>query len=373
MAELPLTLELVDPHSPRVEAVWRSLERHGIASYFQSWGWIRTWLDCLPPALVPPLAVVTSGGATVAAFFLARRRLLRHGLIPTRALFLGTTGLPRFDELTVEHNAVLRDPTHPLSLDDLLGVLPPAWDELFLPALTPRAFPGSALGSPPTRHHLRVDKTAPAHYVDLDKVRAAKGGYLSLLSSGARARIRRSQRGFASLQLEVATELRQAQEIYDELVELHGRSWRARGLPGAFADEWFDRFHRTLVAARFASGEIQLSRIRSLGATIGCLYNLVSEGRVLFYQSGFADFEDPRLKPGLVCHAALVEHNAEAGHAVYDLLAGGAHYKDSLATDELPLTWARVQRPLARFAVEDRLRRLRGGLRRVVAAALRRT
>ena len=83
----------------------------------------------------------------------------------------------------------------------------------------------------------------------------------------------------------------------------------------------------------------------------------MSHGRVLFYQSGFAAFDDPRIKPGYVCHAAAIEHAAAAGHAIYDFLGGDGRYKQSLATDETQLAWVRVQRPRLRFAIEDRLRR----------------
>jgi hypothetical protein len=47
---------------------------------------------------------------------------------------------------------------------------------------------------------------------------------------------------------------------------------------------------------------------------VGCLYELISNGRVLFYQSGVASAgDDARKKPGYVCHAEAVRHNAAAG------------------------------------------------------------
>jgi CelD/BcsL family acetyltransferase involved in cellulose biosynthesis len=171
-----------------------------------------------------------------------------------------------------------------------------------------------------------------------------------------RAQLRRAQRGFGELSLDVAADEREAADIYGELVRLHGLRWRARGQPGAFADPWFDRFHRRLIAERFRHGEIQLLRLRAGATTLGCLYNLVAGGRVLFYQSGLESFADPHLKPGYLCHAAAIRHNAAAGHAVYDLLAGASRYKQSLATDEVELVWARIQRPLCRFAIEERVR-----------------
>ncbi len=191
-------------------------------------------------------------------------------------------------------------------------------------------------------------------YVDLARVRAA-GDYLALLSPSTRAQIRRTRRGLGALTVEEAADARQALAFYDELVALHARRWRARGLPGAFADPWIDRFHRRLIERRFPHAEIQLLRVRAGGDTVGCLYNLVAGGRVLFYQGGLAEHADPRVKPGYACHAEAVRVNAAAGRAAYDFLGGEGRYKRSLATDEARLAWARVQRPLARFSVEDRL------------------
>ncbi len=350
-------LRLLDAHAPIAKETWCALQQQASPPYFLTWGWIRNWLACLPLRDAPRLATLFVGDVPVAAFFLGRRRLFRHFFVPSRALFLNTTGRARWDELTVEHNALLCAPDACLSLDALLDLLPADWDELFLPALSRASFPGSALDAPLPGHVVLIDSECSSPYVDLAKVRAAAGGYVSLLSSRTRAQIRRAQRGFGTLRLEAAADVRRALEIYDELVELHTRTWRSRGMPGAFADPWFDGFHRRLIGERFEHGEIQLLRLSAGSATIGCLYNLIATGRVLYYQSGLASFGDPHLKPGYVCHAEAVRHNAAAGHAVYDLLAGDSRYKRSLATDEVRLVWARIQRPLARFQVERRLRR----------------
>jgi CelD/BcsL family acetyltransferase involved in cellulose biosynthesis len=346
-----LSLELLAPDDARVEATWRGLEANSAPPFFLSWGWIENWLACVPRADAPPLAVVSRDGAPVAAFFVGRKVRVRHGVVPSRALFLNATGVPRLDELCIEHNAVLGEP---LPLDALCGLLPSAWDELYLPGVAADAF------AAPAGARLRVEKQVAAPYVDLARVRAAPGGYVSLLGAQTRAQLRRARRAVGPITIEVADGLARASEIYDELVALHQASWRARGQPGAFADPWFDRFHRRLIARRFAHGDVQLVRVRAGDATLGCLYNLVGHGRVLFYQSGIARVADPRIKPGYLCHAAAIELAAAAGHARYDFLGGDARYKRQLATDAAQLAWLRVQRPRARFALEDRVRRWLG-------------
>jgi len=123
------------------------------------------------------------------------------------------------------------------------------------------------------------------------------------------------------------------------------------------------RFHRRLIERRLAAGEVQLARVRAGDTTIGCLYNFVWQGNVLFYQSGLAYESNSKLKPGLVCHALAVEHAARAGHRSYDFLAGQSRYKQSLSTGARELVWARLQQPRLRFALENAARTARNYVR----------
>jgi len=353
-----MRFELVDPRSPFAERTWKRLEAVSKPVYFLTWGWIENWLDCLPADQLPQLAIVTENGLPISAFFVVRRRLLRYNVLPSRGLFINTVGDARFDELCIEHNAMVgRD----LAVEDLIGLLPPNWDELFLPAMRADALGGLAdrdLRARSAGYQVRVDEKKRVHHVDLAKVRA-KGDYISLLGSSTRSQIRRARKKSGTLELDVATTLAEAMVIYDEMCAFHGRYWRSRGQFGVFADPWFDRFHRTLIEKRFAHGEIQLLRLRSDGDSVGCLYNFVAHGHVAFYQSGLNHIPERDLKPGYQSHVAAIEHSARAGHAIYDFLAGDARYKQNLGTDATDMVWARVQKKLARFALEDRVRRLR--------------
>lgn len=347
-----LTLALLDADDRDVEPIWRALETAARPSYFLTWGWVSTWLAALPAATRPQLAVIREGATAVAACFLGRRRQRRHGVVPTRMRYVNATGISQFDELCIEHNAMLCVPGIAWPLQALIDGLPADWDELALPAID------AAPLAPPDGYQLVIDREVAAPYVDLARVRAT-GDYLALLGSNTRAQIRRARRAVGPCVLEVARTPAEALEIYDELVALHTASWRRRGEPGAFADPWFDRFHRRLIAERFGHGEIELLRLRARGQTIGCLYNLIAHGRTLFYQSGLAAFDDPHIKPGYLCQAAAIEHAAAAGGAIYDFLGGDARYKASLSTGATRLIWARVQRRLVRFALEERARHLR--------------
>ena len=353
-----MRLELLAASDPRVESSWRELEALAHPTYFLTWGWIENWLACLGPERAPQLALITDGDV-VAAFFLGRQRKVRHHVLPSRAMFLNSTGIPSFDELCIEHNTILCRPGVAPALTRWLELLPHDWDELFLPAVDRDTVWGLDSSS---KYRVHIDREVAAPFVDLARVRSAND-YVSLLGSNTRAHIRRAFRAIGACHLEVAQNVEQALEIYQELVALHTASWARRQQPGAFADPWFDHFHRRLIAQRFAHGEIQLLALRAGSTTIGCIYNLVVDGRALFYQSGLGHFVDPRLKAGYLCHSAAIEHCAAMGLATYDLLGGDARYKAALATDTARLAWIRVQRPLLRFSLEHRAKQLRGVVR----------
>lgn len=361
---MSLSLHLLDPRvdAVRVAETWQALEAVAQPPYFLTWGWMQNWLACLPASQLPDLAVWREDQRDVATCFLGHQQLVRHHFFPSRALFLNATGVPSRDELCIEHNAILCVPGQRARALDLVSLVPGDWDELFLPAVDEGSFAdleqhdGRRNGTD-RRYRVRLEKEVVAPFVDLEKVRAAPGGYLSLPGASTRAQIRRTERTLSPIELEAATDRVEAHAILRELIALHEKSWHARGELGAFSDPWFVRFHERLIDSRFERGEVQLLRIHGNGGTIGCLYNLVANGRVLFYQSGFTSFDDPRVKPGYLCHALAIEHAARAGYAVYDLLAGDRRYKHSLATGSVKLSWLRIQRPRVRFAIEDWLRR----------------
>lgn len=345
-----MRLELVDPYSPRVESTWRALEQRARPVYFLTWAWMENWLASLPRAEAPRLALVADRGTPVAACFVGRRLVRRHRVVLSRSLFLNTTGDDAYDELCLEHNALLAA-DGAVSLATLVRLLPRNWDELHLPACDHRVFKTLTETLSGADVRVRVDRDVANYHVDLAKVR--EQGYIPLLGSSTRAQMRKAQRAAGPITIEIARDEAEAADIYRDLVLLHQESWRTRGHPGAFADPWFDGFHRRLIAQRFRHGEIQLIRVKNAQLTIGCLYNFVSAGRVLFYQSGFGVPAERALRPGYLCHAFAIEHCAKQGHAVYDLLGGDARYKQSLATDESRLVWGRVQKRRPQFALED--------------------
>jgi CelD/BcsL family acetyltransferase involved in cellulose biosynthesis len=357
----------------RIRDAWCELEASSRPSYFLSWAWVENWLDTLAPSTNVRLHVARRAGAPIAAFFLGARRTWRHGVLPSRTLHLNETGDERYDEVCIEHNGFLSN-GEPLPVADIVSRLPGSWDEAFLRALDEDGPVAKALladGGPttgdgePARWRVRVDGRVACPIVELDKVREA-GDYLTLLGSNTRSQIRKTRKLYGErgpLAHDVASSPAEARAFFDELVALHRRSWAERGKPGAFIP-YVLHFHERLIERRFAAGEIRLHRVRVGGRTIGCLYNFVWRDTAFFYQSGLASEPDAKLKPGLMCHALAIDHDAKAGLRCYDFLGGDSRYKRALATDARTLVWLRIQKPRIRFAAEDAARSLRNRLRR---------
>ncbi|MDD5233322.1 MAG: GNAT family N-acetyltransferase [Syntrophales bacterium] len=350
-------IRLVDPkEDPRLaEEIWKSLDGNGSASYFLSWGWMENWLEFAKERAIT-LVSIEEGDLPTAAFFLGRSSVTRHRFFRSESCFLNTMGVSACDALCMEYNAVFGKS---FSCSEFLGILenlPFSWDEIHLPGLDAGCFPGNIVNESISPYRWVIEREQPAPYVDLKAVR--EGGYMPLLSSNTRAQIRRAQNALGSgcpVRVRAAESVSSAVDIYCRMIRYHQRSWNSRGLPGAFSSEFFRLFHHSLITRRFGKGEIQLLEFSAGDRVLGCLYSFVYGGRVHFYQSGFNDEIDRKLKPGYLCHTEAVKYNAELGHSVYDFLAGEEHYKKSLSTGQNYLVWAKIQKPRIKFRVEKNL------------------
>ena len=359
---LNATFERAD--DPRaIERMWRALEARADTSFFQSAGWIGTWLRQLPGNVAPEALVVRDGERVVGLAVVCRANHNRHGFIRSHGLYLNETGNPSLDALTVEYNGLLLDRDYlagarDAALDALM-TMRPRWDELYLSGLVSADVTEyrPQLRTRGLGIHLRDLKRYD--WVDLGQIREAGGDYIAGLSRNSRHQVRRARKLYemrGPLTLTAARDLSEAHAFLDRLKELHQRYWSVRGEPGAFANPFFERFHRALISARFEAGETQLLRIASGQDEIGYLYNFVWRGRVYAYQSGFAYEADAKIKPGLVSHVLAVEHNLAEGAAVYDFMAGESQHKKSLGTMNDEMSWLVAQRPLLKYRAEHALR-----------------
>lgn len=377
-----------------LEAKWRDLEARSKPSFFQSW----TWMGCLVEERFPDPVLVEAreNGRTVALALFNRRG---------RTLYLGESGDPGLDCIFVEFNGVLTESGREGDLTAACLGAARAWSGPR--SLRPWSFRPSSIGpwsSGPRSGHfaslpglwrrrlvlsginsdatvsaseigaVQCNRTLPAPFVDLG---AGSDNFLARRSANTRQQVRRSNRDYAAIgtvTIDRADTLARAHEFLDGLEALHQASWMAREQPGAFANPFFGRFHRALIARGLGREEVDLFRIAAGPQTIGFLYNFLYRGVSLAYQSGFDYAGAGRHgKPGLTCHYEAIRFAARRGAVRYDFLAGDDRYKRSLSDQSETLHWIEVANPfsprfLARRAWDFVTGRRRAGMAPTVVA-----
>ena len=296
---------------PSLAERWRALELAGDGGFFRSWAWVQCQAAACSDAFV--LTVQRDGQDMALAL------LNRAG----GRFYLGESGDRRHDALFIEHNGVLLRRGAESILAEALALLCDSRPVVLsgVDAAHVRAARQAGLVV------VAAERFAP--HVVLD---ALQGPFLASISANARAQIGRSMRLYGpELAIARAPGTETALAWFGELVRLHQARWEADGHAGAFGTPAMLRFHEELIRTAHPCGQIDLLRVTAGETDIGYLYNLCQGGHVLAYQSGFAPAANAHLKPGLVSHALAIEHYRAAGAHIYDLLAGAARYKTTLA------------------------------------------
>jgi CelD/BcsL family acetyltransferase involved in cellulose biosynthesis len=339
------------PDRAALSARWQALEALADGTFFLSWTWMGAWLDSygVRPEL---LAVTDDAGADVAL------ALVGHAMMPRllgriATLSLNQSGDAHADRPYVEYNGLLaaRGQEAAAAAAAIAALTHRRdWRALRLSGIAP----DSALLNLTASTKRRVD-AAPVYQVDLDAVRGAAGDYLSLLSANTRSQIRRAIKDHGGGLPHVARA--GANEVTPWLAEMAALN-SGRHADNAWDDPAFRGFVATIVEQGRASGAVDLLRFTDAGGVVGLLVNFVHQGQALNYQSAFADPRTGKDKPGLLCHAAAVDHYAARGLSLYSLLAGKDRYKQSLSTREESLEWWVIERFSPRLAAEALLRGL---------------
>ena len=349
-----------------LETQWRALEQQSRGSFFQSWMWIGTWLRTLCPLRRARLLSVHIEGRVVGlGIVVEQRRWFALGLKHVR---LHQVGDRVADSITVEFNGVLSLAGHE---DDVLVACVDHfecherhWLTLYLPGIDMDALPLERLRSP----RLRLQRTSSATpYVDLASLRLGHQDYVTTVpGSRTRANLRRTARKlidqFGPLACCTALTLADRLAFFDELVRLHQAHWdEDSGEQGAFADPRIIAFHHALIAASTQETGVHLMRLEAGGTVVGYLYHLVWRGIAYFYQAGINYRQIGGTgSPGLLLLSTAINEFAGLGFDRYELMAGNAEYKRSLAMAEGRMAWLSVDRVGWRARIVDLYRRRHG-------------
>ena len=298
------------------------------------------------------------------------RPFTRMKFVRGTALILNGFDLPGNDLTYIEYNDLLVAPGSDAALlfremlNQLATAWPRRWDEFLVPGVSDDAHIFDELVDMPEAPVLgTIEIDDSASYVDLATIRADGGDYIASRSRNTRQQLRRALRGYEQigpLVLEVADSPARAQEIFDELVELHQAHWTELGQAGSFSSPDVRNAHRDLIGETLDTGTIQLLRVTAGDQPVGCLYNFIERGHVQHYSSGLCYTDDRKLRPGWVTHYLAIQQSLDDGYDVYDFLAGPSQFKTSLSNGNRPMIWARLQRPRLRFRAERFANQLRG-------------
>ena len=346
---------------------WRALEDKSDTPIFLSWDWMGPWLSLVRSSLY--LCEVKRGGEDVGLAVLGFGQK-RYGPFGFRTVYLNQSGNSDEDQVFIEYNGLLcapsdRDDVWASFLDALThsrARLPrtlKSWSLLRLAGLCGASVDGDA-----EHRFATVDQDVQnAYLIDLEEARTSPEGYLGSLSANTRRQILRSRRLLAeegSLTFHVARAPEQVGEWLGQMTALQSSWFTSKGRAAALTQPFFSAFVKRLIVDNLESGSVEFIQCKAIDQTIGYLVNLKTGDRVYSYQSAFAQYNDNKIKPGLVCHAMLTEHYLQEGLRSYNLLAGDGQYKKSLSNVMEPLLWTSFARPTARVKAVIGLRRWLG-------------
>jgi len=364
------TQSSVVKHVDDIKEAWLDIQSRADCSYFQSWGWIQTWLEQVAIGFHPQVVKVWSDDRLVGIGLFVSRDVKRRVFIRSHAMYLNEYPFDGLN-MVIEYNGVLAERgLEKIVYIETVGHLLKhckQYDEFHFGAIldTPDfdILKKCATGN----FKFVINEHSKCWQVDLEKLEPGLESYIASLSKNSRGQIRRSLRLYeieSPVTLKEAETVTEALEFFESMKGFHTKRWQSKGMSGSYANPAIVNFHRTLIQRRFEFGEVQMIRVTNSQGDIAYLLNFIWQRRVYSIQMGFNYQEDKRLKPGYVAHTLAIVHNREKGMAVYDFMHGYARYKKSLGYCRESLYWVALQMPRPKFFTENlalaTVRRLRG-------------
>ena len=237
-------------HPDEIASEWLDLQGRSNCSYFQSWGWIGTWLEQVALDLQPIVVRVWLENCLIGLGVFVSSHISRHLIIRSNALFLHEYPFDDRD-MIIEYNGLLVARNHEQAVYSKtvnhLFQTNRHCDEIFFSAMDGRV---DLHCVPPCEVKFvhRVIEESAAQMVELDRFGQGVESYLATLSKNRRAQIRRSLRLYqelAPLKLREAGSIEEALLFFDGLKTLHTERWRSKGRGGSFANSRWEAFHRS--------------------------------------------------------------------------------------------------------------------------------
>jgi hypothetical protein len=343
----------------RLEIDWIMLEQSSNCSYFQSWGWIGTWLKEVAADLEPEVLRVWDRHELVAIGILVKVTVRRAGFLVSRKLFLNEA--PESNRnMVIEYNGMLVRQDHEESVyKDVVFYLcysSTDWDELYL-GMIRKEIADKFVDQFDSEFVLSIDRQTKSWQFDSENITPSVDGVLATLSRNRRNQIKRAFRAYEAhgkVRITEAKTLDQALKFFADLENYHTQRWVAKGKTGSFNNQLWKGFHRSLISRRFSNGEIQLLRVSTEKEAIGYIYSFTWRGRVYVLQTGFNIAAPKHGQPGYVSHIKAIIFNKSKNNNIYDLLSEDSGYKSIICNQSEEM----VSVSFKRIAVKSMLRQL---------------
>lgn len=337
-----------------LQAAWNRLLASSAAnSVTLTWEWLSTWWSVFGDARRLRILLVWDRGRLVggAPMLTRTRPEPRYKVLPFRRMELVASGEARADQICSDYIGWIAErgreaEVAEIVLEGLYSEYAHEWDELRLPDLPADSPVLGPLADGARRRGLGFE-IVRRESCALIRLPASWDAFLENVSSGLRYKIRRGRRELEKVcgRYRVVEDASEIEEAVATLVTLHQQRWTDKGRPGAFRSDRRRQFHERLIPLAFARGWLRLGVLDAGGGPIGAIYNFMYGGRVFFYQSGIVPVDNTHLRPGVLMHAAEVEHAIGAGCTEYDFLKRGhSEYKDAWANQSRDIVSIRVAR-----------------------------
>jgi CelD/BcsL family acetyltransferase involved in cellulose biosynthesis len=316
----------------QLEPAWDDLLGRGsAASPFLSHEWLACWLDCYlgHQPLILVLVYDDDRLVGIGPFYVQPRS--HYGLITLRELRVLGTGEACPDHIDLPAEADSAPEVAAAIWQTLWGELGQEWDVIRCDAFDAHsralAVFQKLAGDQPLCAASEVADITACPYVPLEGDFHSVMGKLGSKTRYNAGKSRRILEEKGTLVFEACRRDEDREAFMSTLIELHQRTWQARGLPGAFASPTFHRFH-DLISQRFlAKGQLGLYVLRldetPLAATYGFDYRGIHYG----YLMGMKTAVNPKVSMGHLIMACMVEAVIGRGCREFDMLRGDEPYK----------------------------------------------
>lgn len=344
-----MQIELVTstPDFDALEPDWRALEALTPRnSLFLGWDWQRIWWSHYGQGRQLRILVARIGGQVVGIFPLYLETHRAFKVLRVRKLRpIAAGGDTAPDDL-----GILFDPAHEQAVArtfvehilnrvsdwQLLDLVDLPADSALVACLTQKS-----TQAPETIERMPVNRII---YGDLppDWER-----YRKSLSRNRREVIGRKRRKFEMqpgarfFRIEASAQIDMA---FDRLAELHRRRWQGRTTEVSFTSQQYLGFHRALMHALLAHGQLRFYGLETDAGTLAMFYGFRVGDTCYYFQAGF-DPEHVALSPGEVLMGYVIEAAISEGCTRFDMLKGEYGHKRHFFQQTRETLGLRVHRP----------------------------